>query len=348
MSPSPAGAHYLPVRPAWLARRQEEVLDPELPIIDAHHHLWDREGWRYLAENLLQDVGAGHRIVATIFMQAQAMYRSDGPPALRPVGETEFANGVAAMGASGRYGPARLCAAIVGHADLTLGSAVRDVLEAHLRAGNGRFRGIRHLTAWDADASLLNPRSAGPPGLMERADYLAGVAALAPLGLSFDAWLFHPQLPEFIALARRFPETSMILNHVGGPLGAGAYQGRRDEVFAAWAADIRVLGACPNVTVKLGGLGMRINGFGFADGDEPPSSAELAAAWAPYIMTCIETFGAERCMFESNFPVDKGSYSYLCCWNAFKRLAAGASAPERQALFSGTARRVYRLEEDVT
>jgi L-fuconolactonase len=336
LSPSPVAAHYLPVRLAWLARRQEDVL----------HHLWDREGWRYLAEDLLQDIVAGHRIVATISMQAQAMYRREGPPALRPVGETEFANGVAAMGASGRYGPARLCAAIVGYADLTLGASVREVLTAHLHAGNGRFRGIRHLTAWDADASLLNPRSAGPPGLMEQPDYLAGVAELAPLGLSFDAWLFHPQLPEFIALARRFPETSMILNHVGGPLGAGVYQGRRDEVFAAWARDIRTLSACQNVSVKLGGLGMRINGFCFADGAEPPSSEQLSITWAPYIMTCIEAFGADRCMFESNFPVDKGSYSYLCCWNAFKRLVVGASHQERQNLFSGTASRVYKLNTE--
>lgn len=335
--------HYLPVRADWLARRQEAVLQPELPIVDAHHHLWDRPGWRYLADELLEDVGTGHNIVATIFMQAQAMYRSDGPAALRPVGETEFANGVAAMGASGRYGPTRLCAAIVGHADLTLGARVRPVLEAHLQAGGGRFRGVRHLTSWDADASLLNPRSAGPAGLLSDTHYLEGVPQLAPLGLSLDAWLFHPQLPELVTLARRFPETSIILNHVGGPLGAGAYQGRQEEVFRRWSAAIRTLAACPNVTVKLGGLGMRINGFDFAGRSDPPSSEDLAAAWRPYIMVCIEAFGAERCMFESNFPVDKGSYGYVCCWNAFKRLTVGASDAERRALFSETARRVYKL-----
>ncbi len=346
MSATAAGQpapHYLPVRPNWLARRREEVLQPELPIVDAHHHLWDREGWRYLADELLEDVAAGHNIVATIFMQAQAMYRQEGPPELRPVGETEFANGVAAMGASGRYGPTRMCAAIVGHADLTLGARVRDVLETHLRAGNGRFRGVRHLTTWDADTSLLNPLSAGLPGLLSSVDYLEGVAQLAPLGLSYDAWLFHPQLPELVALARRFPETSVILNHVGGPLGAGVYQGRRAETFQAWTRDIRELATCPNVTVKLGGLGMRINGFGFADESDPPSSEELAAAWRPYIITSIEAFGAERCMFESNFPVDKGSYSYVSCWNAFKRLTTVASDAERRALFADTARRVYRI-----
>ncbi len=342
-APDAPAAHYLAVRPEWLARRQEAVLQPGLPIVDAHHHLWDRPGWRYLAPELLEDVGAGHNVVATIFMQAQAMYRADGPAALRPVGETEFANGVAAMGASGRYGPTRLCAAIVGHADLTLGERVRPVLEAHLQAGGGRFRGVRHLTSWDADASLLNPRSAGPAGLLSDARYRAGVAQLAPLGLSYDAWLFHPQLPELVALARELPATSIILNHVGGPLGAGAYHGRRQEVFRQWSADMRTLAACPNVTVKLGGLGMRINGFDFAERDDPPSSEELALAWRPYILTCIEAFGPARCMFESNFPVDKGSYGYVCCWNAFKRLAADAGDDERQALFSGTAGRVYLL-----
>lgn len=335
--------HYIPVRPAWLARRREAILDPDLEIIDAHHHLWHRGDWRYLTEELLEDTGSGHNIVATIFMQAQAMYREDASPSMRPVGETEFANGVAAIGASGRYGKTRICAAIIGHADLTLGAAVRDVLEAHIRAGNGRFRGIRHLTAWDPDHTLLNPRSAGPPGLLSDAAYIDGMAQLAPLGLSYDAWLFHPQLPELTALARRFPETSIILNHVGGPLGAGAYVGRHAEIFPFWAKAIRDLSTCLNVTVKLGGLGMRINGFDFHHRPDPPSSEELATAWRPYIETCIEAFGVDRCMFESNFPVDKGSYSYVSCWNTFKLLTKAASQEERASLFSETARRVYMI-----
>ena len=336
--------HYLPVRPDWLARVREPILEPELPIVDAHHHLWHRGDWRYLGEELLADTHAGHNIIATVFMQAQAMYRQNGPAAMRPVGETEFVNGVAAIGASGLYGKTRICAAIVGYADLTLGAAVRDVLEAHIRAGNGRFRGIRHLTAWDADGSLLNPKSAGPPGLLSDRAYLEGVAQLAPLGLSYDAWLFHPQLPELAAMARRFSETSIVLDHVGGPVGAGAYAGKHAEIFPYWARSIRALASCPNVTVKLGGLGMRINGFGFETAQDPPSSETLAAAWRPYVETCIEAFGAERCMFESNFPVDNGSYSYVTCWNAFKRITRSASNAEREALFSGTATRVYRLE----
>jgi L-fuconolactonase len=335
--------HYLPVRPAWLGRRQEKILDPNLEIVDAHHHLWHRDDWRYLTEELLEDTSSGHNIVATVFMQAQTMYREDAVPGMKPVGETEFANGVAAIGASGRYGKTRACAAIVGHADLTLGAAVREVLEAHIRAGNGRFRGIRHLTAWDPDRTMLNPRSAGPPGLLSDAAYLEGVAQLSPLGLSYDAWLFHPQLPELIALARRFPETSIILDHVGGPLGAGIYAGRHAEIFPIWAKAIRDLSACMNVTVKLGGLGMRINGFGFQNRPEPPSSEDLAAAWRPYIETCIEAFGANRCMFESNFPVDKGSYNYVTCWNAFKLLTKNVGQDKRALLFSETAKRIYRI-----
>ena len=341
MSP-PGTSHYLPVRPDWLTRGTEPVIEPSLPVVDAHHHLWERDGWRYMADDLLHDLGSGHDVVATVFVQARTRYRRDGPPAMQPVGETAFAAAVA-TGANGSGGSPKLCAAIVGHADLTLGAGVRAVLEAHIEAGAGRFRGIRHLTAWDADSSLLNPLSAGPPGLLSDPAYLEGVAQLAPLGLSYDAWLFQPQLPELLALARRLPALTVILDHVGGPLGAGAYEGRREALFATWARDVRLLAACPNVVVKLGGLGMRINGFGFETAPDPPSSVELATAWRPYIHTCIEAFGAGRCMFESNFPVDKGSYSYRACWNAFKRLTLDAGEAERAALFAGTAARVYRL-----
>jgi L-fuconolactonase len=336
--------NYLPIRPEWLAKGREPPLRPELPIIDAHHHLWDRPGWRYLFEGYLADIsGSGHAVRATVYMQAQAMYRADGPRALRVVGETEFANGVAAMAASGQYGPVRVCAGIVGHADLRLGAAVEDVLEQHIRAGGGRFRGIRHLTTWDADQTLMNPLSTGPPGLLADAEFRAGFARLAPLGLSYDAWLFHPQIGELTGLAQAFPETTIVLDHCGGVLGIGAYAGRRDEVFAQWAGSVRGLAGCPNVFVKLGGLGMRINGFGFEAGEVPPSSRHLAQAWRPYIETCIEAFGPARCMFESNFPVDKGSYGYGTLWNAFKRLTWNSSDDEIAALFGGTAARIYAV-----
>jgi predicted TIM-barrel fold metal-dependent hydrolase len=341
--PTVSAAPYLAVRPEWLGRWREEILEPDLPIVDPHHHLWDRPGWRYLLDDVLADLGSGHNVVATVFVECRAMYRADGPQALKPIGETEFVNGVAAMSASGIYGPARVCAGIVGYADLRLGAAVQEVLEAHLRAGGDRFRGTRHIAAWDADASIMNPSWPVPRGLLADQAFREGFGRLAPLGLSFDAWLYHPQIPELTDLARAFPDTPIVLNHFGGPIGIGAYAGRRDEVFAAWRAAIRDLATCPAVVVKLGGLGMRVNGFGFEQAPEPPSSEALAAAWRPYVETCLEAFGADRCMFESNFPVDKGSYPYAAYWNACKRLTSGASADEKADLFRRTAARVYRI-----
>jgi len=337
-------SNYLAVRAAWLARGVEAALEPELPIIDAHHHLWDRQNWRYLFEEYLTDItSCGHSITASVFMQCQAMYRADGPVPLRVVGETEYVNGVAAMSASGNYGPTRLCAGIVGYADLRLGDSIAPVLEAHIAAAPARFRGVRHITVWDADRSLMNPLSAGPPGLLHDAMFRAGFAHLAPLRLTFDAWLFHPQIPELTELARAFPGTTIVLDHLGGIVGIGAYGNRRDEIFADWAHSIRELARCENVGVKLGGLGMRINGFDFEKKDSPPTSEFLASTWRPYIETCIEAFGPDRCMFESNFPVDKGEYGYGTVWNAFKRVTRGMSAADRQKLFSATAARVYAL-----
>ena len=334
---------YLPVRDEWLARRVETVLEPELPIVDPHHHLWERAGWNYMLDDLLVDTGSGHNIVGTVFVQCRSMHRADGPEAFRPVGETEFVNGVAAMSASGGYGPARICAGIVGHADLRNGAATDAVLEAHIRAGGGRFRGIRHITAWDGDPELMNPAYAPPPGLMFDAAFRQGFACLAPLNLTFDAWLYHPQIGDVAALARAFPNTGICLNHIGGPLAIGSYAGKRAAVFAQWSAAIRDLAGCPNVAVKLGGMAMRINGWDFHERADPPSSVDLAAAWKPYVDVCIEAFGASRCMFESNFPVDKGSYGYQAFWNACKILAKDASASEKADLFCGTASRFYRL-----
>jgi predicted TIM-barrel fold metal-dependent hydrolase len=335
---------YLPVRDAWLARRQEPILEPALPIVDPHHHLWERPDWVYMLDDLLADLNSGHNVVATVFLQCRAMHRAGGPEAFKPVGETEFVNGVAAMSASGGYGPAKICHGIVGHVDLRLGEQAREVLEAHIRAGGGRFRGIRHITAYDPDPEMMNPAYAPPPRLMHDETFRRGFACLAPLNLSFDAWLYHPQIPDLTALAQAFPETPICLNHVGGPLGIGAYAGKRQEVFAAWSAAIRELSRCQNVVVKLGGMAMRINGWDFHTKAEPPSSEELAAAWKPYVETCIEAFGADRCMFESNFPVDKGSYSYQAYWNACKILAKGSGDAEKAALFSRTAARFYRLD----
>lgn len=333
-------SNYLPVREDWLALRREPILDPALPIVDAHHHFYERAGWVYLADDYLADARSGHNLRATVHMQAQTRYRADGAAALRPVGETAYVADIADRQPGS--GP-RLAAGIVGHADLRTGAAVREVLEAHVDAGRGRFRGIRHLTTWDADSSLVNPLSAVPAGLLLDTSYREGVAQLAPLGLSYDAWLFFHQLPELFDLAKANPDTPVIVNHCGGVVRIASYLDRRQEVFDRWSTSMRELARLPNVHVKLGGLGMRINGFGFEQGDLPPTSEALAAAWKPWMLTCIEAFGAGRCMFESNFPVDKGSYAYTTVWNAFKRLTAHASAAERQALFEGTARRVYRL-----
>lgn len=331
------------VRPDWLALRQEDILEPGLPIVDAHHHVWNRGGIPYLLPELLADIGTGHSIVATVFMECKAMYRKDASPAMQPVGEVEFANGIAAMSASGEFGPTRALAGIVGYADLGLGAAVREVLEAEIAAGSGRFRGVRNISAWHALPEARGSSANPPPDVLTRPSFREGLRCLASLGLTFDAWMYHTQLGELIALARAVPEATIILNHVGGALGIGPYAGRRDEVFAEWRGSIRELAGCPNVHIKLGGLGMRLFGFDLHRGQLPPSSRQLADAWRPYIETCVEAFGASRAMFESNFPVDKGTCSYQVLWNAFKRIASGASPAEKRALFSETAIRLYRL-----
>ena len=337
-----ASNDFIKVRPDWLALRCEEPLEPDLPIIDPHHHLWDHPGNRYLLADLLEDAGSGHRIVATLFVECRAMYRADAPLELRSLGETEFVNGIAAMSASGGYGPTRACAGIIGNVDLRLGSRAVDALEAHMAVGGGRFRGIRNVSAWHQEgirATTSNP----PGGLLLDPAFREGFACLARLGLSFDAWLMHTQLDDLLDLARAFPDTTIVLDHVGGPIGIGSYAGKRQEVFASWSAAIRELARCPNVHVKLGGLGMHLFGFDFHARELPPSSQDLAQAWKPYIETCLSAFGAGRCMFESNFPVDKGSCSYGVLWNAFKRLTTGCTADEKTALYSGTACKVYRL-----
>jgi predicted TIM-barrel fold metal-dependent hydrolase len=335
--------HFLSVRPDWLARRVEEILDPELPIIDPHHHLWDFPGWRYLFPDLLADLQSGHNIRQTVFVQCFSMYRVDGPRELRSLGETEFVNGVAAMSASGGYGDARACTGIVGMVDLRLGSKAADVLSRHVAAGGGRFKGVRQIAAWDADEQIRSALRAPPPDLFQQPEFRRGFACLEAADLSFDVWAYHTQLDQVLDLARAFPGTRIVLDHVGGPIGIARFAGRRDEVYAGWSRAIGEIAGCANVVVKLGGLAMRLGGFSFHRGAEPPSSEELAAAWRPYVDRCIQLFGPARCMFESNFPVDKGSCSYAVLWNAFKRLAAGYSAEEKAALFSETARTAYRL-----
>ena len=342
-APASKSGLYADPREDWLAQYSEEVIDPSRPIVDPHHHLWDRGGQRYMIEELSADIASGHNIVATVYVEARSMYRATGPEALRPVGEVEFANGAAAMSASGGYGPAAICAGIVGHANLSLGEAARPVLEAEIAAGQGRFRGIRHSSAFDADPDVGHMYTTRPKGLLLDPTFRKGFACLAPLGLSFDAWMFHPQIGELTDLARAFPETKIVLDHCGGPVGLGRFANRREETFAVWKASIEEIAKCPNVVVKLGGLAMRLLGYDFHQRPRPPSSEEAAAAWHPYIESCIEAFGPGRCMFESNFPPDKGQCSYQVIFNAFKRIAAPYSEAEKTALFSKTATEVYRL-----
>ena len=334
---------FPPVRPDWLARRVEPIIDPDYPIVDPHHHLFDHPIWRYRFDDFREDLNSGHNVIATVFAECGAMYKAFGPEARRPIGETEYVTGVAAMADSGRYGPTQVCAGIVGHADLTLGACVADVLQTHIVAGGGRFRGIRDISVYDPSPAIRCTMHLPPAGLLGQSNFREGFACLAPLGLSFDAWLYHTQLAELIDLVRAFPETTFILDHLSGMLGIGPYAGKRDEVFAAWARDLRLLASHPNVNLKIGGMGMHITGFGFHQRELPPSSEDLAREWRPLVETSIEAFGANRCMFESNFPVDKTAYSYAVMWNAFKRLAAQASEDEKAALLRETAVRVYRL-----
>ncbi len=319
----------------------EAPLDADLSICDPHHHLWRRPDNPYLLDDFLRDASSGHRIVSSVAVECGAMYRETGPAELQPVGETEFLEEIADESSSAGT-PATVAAAIVAYADLSLGDSVAAVLEAHLEASPTRLRGIRYSTMWDASDSF---RSVPRPGLLRDGAVRKGFAHLQPLGLSFDAWLYHPQLPELVELARDFPDVPIILDHIGGPLGLGPYEGRREEVFQTWSNDITALSSCPNVVLKLGGVGSLRSGYDWHE--RTPGSAELAEAMRPYFEHCIEKFGAGRCMFESNFPVDRVSYSYAAIWNAFKIMVRGYSDTERAALFHDTATRAYRLSASI-
>lgn len=337
---SAAGFHLAP-NPDWLVRRTEEILEPALPIIDAHHHLWDQPGRRYLFDDLLGDVASGHNIRATVFAQCHAMYRSDGPDAMKPVGETEFVNGVAAQSASGNYGPSRLCAGIVGSLDLLLGDDVAPVLEAHIHAGNGRFRGIRARTAWHESTEVRTVEV--PSDMLTNPISHRAIRCVQKAGLVYEIWAYHSQLKDVLDLCRAFPDLTIVINHCGGPVLIGPYAGKYREVFADWSGSIKALAKLPNVFMKIGGLGMRFGGNDFHTHPLPPTSEDLAKAWHPFVETCIDSFGANRCMFESNFPVDKAMCSYTVLWNSFKHMASRYSSTERTSLFSGTAAAVYKI-----
>lgn len=325
----------------WLSRRQEGAVDAARPIIDPHHHLWDRGGSTYLAPQLLDDLTATHNVVKTVFVECRASYDKARVAHMQPVGETVFAAAEAA--AADAAGGPRI-AGIVGHADMMLGEAVAEVLAAHEAAGGGRFRGVRHATAWDASDEVRNGHSRLFEQMMGTGEFRAGVRTLAEMGFSFDAWLYHPQLPELAALAAAVPEATVVLNHLGGPLGIGPYRGDRSRVRADWRASLERLAACPNVFLKLGGIGMDAYfATGWAARAVPPGSEEVAEHWGDDVRLCIDRFGPDRCMFESNFPVDRQTLTYPVVWNAFQIMASDYTDAEQDDLFSGTAARVYRL-----
>ena len=341
----------------------EAILEPDLPIIDPHHHLWDLRPMvpmfpqphhpfiaaiapnaYYTFDQLHAHLTSGHNIIATVYMECGAFYNGAYGDALKVVGEVEFVNGVAAQSASGLYGPSRYCAGIVGHADLTRGAAAGEVLDA-LAAASPRFRGIRHAAAWDKDPTVLGAPFHHPEGLYRDATFRAGFAELGKRGLTFDAWLLEPQLPDVIDLARAFPDQPICLDHVGTPVGLASYKGTLHERFDTWRHNIKELAKCENVVVKLGGLAMAFCALPEEGPGAGHSSEHLAALWRPYIETCIEAFGPQRAMFESNYPVDYWGADYAVLWNTFKRLTRSASAEEKAALFAGTAARFYGIED---
>lgn len=334
-----------PVRAAWLAQVEEPALEPDLPIVDAHHHLWRLPHDTYLLPEFLADAdpaSGGHNVVASVFAECAAMYRPDGPPELRSVGEVEFANGIGAQAASGVFGPVRACAAMFGSVDLMLGERAGEILDIHVARAPERYRGVRPIVCADPHG-VLDPWPSAPADMMASAPFLAGARELARRGLSLDIWVFHHQLGEVARLARALPDLTIVLDHIGTPLGMGWYAGRRDEVFADWRRGMAEVAAAPNVVLKLGGLNMHFNGFGWQERPKPPTSEELAAANGPYYAAAIDLFGPGRCMFESNFPMDKRSIGWGVLWNAHKRMAAGFSADEKRLMFRDVAVRTYRI-----
>jgi len=325
---------------AWIAQVQEDPLEPDLPICDPHHHLWldaGHTGWPYALADFHDDTGSGHNVVRTVFLECHAEYRTDGPAHLRSVGEVEF---VAALAEESAASDGAEIAAIVGNADVSRGDAVEEVMHALDAAGRGRFRGVRYGTAQDEHPPLN--RGDGIASMADAA-YLAGVRKVGALGFTYDAMVYHPQLLELAEVARQCPETPIVINHLGLILGTGPYKDRRTEILEFWYGAMAELASCPNTYLKTGGIGMPMMGFRWDKRETPATSVELAEVWAEPIQRVIDMFGPDRCMFESNFPVDKRGAGYVVLWNAFKRIAAIYSPAEKTDLFHNTAARVYRI-----
>ena len=330
----------------WLALTAEPTLEPNLPICDPHHHFWVQrpepvDYQQYLLPDLVADITSGHNVRSTVFIEARSEYRTDGPEEMRSVGEVEFVQSIADDSASGRYGESRAAAAIIGRADLKLGDGVRPVLEALQAASPNRFRGIRHSVGWDPHPDVENREV---EGCLQRDDYMAGARVLQDMGLILETTVFFPQLSDLADFARRIPDLTIVLNHIGGMMRTGPYANRDHEVIPQWRSGIEAVGACPNVIMKLGGIGMPRIGYDWHERETPIGSEELADSVGDWMRHCLDSFGTDRCMFESNFPVDKVSFSYNIMYNAFKRMSQGYSASERAAAFHDTAVRVYGIE----
>ncbi|MDU9003259.1 amidohydrolase family protein [Sedimentitalea todarodis] len=326
------------LREDWLASVREDIIDPEREIVDPHHHLWRHGDAVYELDALHSDTGAGHNVVQTVYVECRSYYRSDGDPAFHPVGETAH---IARLAASIPAGKARI-AGIIAHADLRRPD-LSDLLDAHVKAGQGRLVGIRHSGARDPEPHRLMIPGRGDDGLYADPDFRRGVALLGERGLTYDTWHYHHQADAFLALAKAVPGTTLVLDHLGTPLGVGRFAGRRNTVHAVWKEDMTALARCPNVMAKLGGLSMPDNGWAWHERHRPPSSDELVAAQGAWFRHMIACFGPERCMFESNFPVDRVSVSYAVLWNAFKKIAMDHDADAQAHMFAGTARSVYGL-----
>ncbi|WP_137700166.1 amidohydrolase family protein [Marimonas lutisalis] len=326
----------------WHAQVREEIIDPAREITDPHHHLWpERLGSRYELPQLWADTQSGHNVTRTVFIECGAGYDRSSPEPFAPVAETDYVEAIAEE-AAGHPERAQV-AAIVAHANLRLApETLNAVLDAH-QAASRRFRGIRHAGAWDEERDRIMFQGQPIPHLYLDPDFQRGVALLGERGLTFDTWHFHPQNGEFLELARACPGTTIILDHFGTPMGTVRFAGLREDRFADWQREMAAIAECPNVVAKLGGLAMPVNGFGWDGRDVPPGSDELVEAQAHYYHHMIEIFGPERCMFESNFPVDKLSVGYVVYWNAMKKIAARYDTAAQDAMFKGTADRVYAL-----
>ena len=331
----------------WLDKITEEIIEPDIAICDPHHHFWDkrteRDYPRYQLDELLADITSGHNVRSTVFIEARSMYNANLPADKSSIGEVEYVQGISAASASGIYGESRMAASIIGNANLNLGEGVRPILES-LSSASNRFKGIRHSVTWDPHPEVENTALHKYEGQLISDKFQAGAKVLADMKMTFEAWLYFHQLPQLVEFAKSVPNLTIILNHIGGLVMDGPYENKREEVIKIWKDGIAEIAECPNVVVKLGGIGMPRTGFDWHERDNPIGSEELASSIAPYFNYCIDHFGTGRCMFESNFPVDKVSFSYQVLYNAFKRFSQGFSESERAAMFHDNAVAIYKVK----